>query len=168
MAVPWQLDMRVFWYRKSLFEKAGVEVPTDWASLLEAGKALKKIGAFGFATGAGAGNNIGTHSMVMMMINNGGGVFTKDGKLDVMNDRNVEAIEFVLELVSNGIIDPASVSYTTDNLNAQWKNKKAAFGIHTAWASRSASATPPATCWWPAPSPARTATRPRWSSRTTS
>ncbi|BCW69527.1 ABC transporter substrate-binding protein [Arthrobacter sp. NicSoilB8] len=128
VAVPWQLDMRVFWYRKSLFEKAGVAVPTDWASLLEAGKKLKTIGAFGFATGSGAGNNIGNHSMIMMMVNNGGGVFTPDGQLDVMNDRNVEAIEFLLELVSNGIIDPASVSYTTDNLNAMWKDSKAAFG----------------------------------------
>ncbi|MCU1531519.1 MAG: transporter substrate-binding protein [Arthrobacter sp.] len=128
VAVPWQLDMRVFWYRKSLFEQAGVEVPKDWASLLEAGKALKKIGAFGFATGSGAGNNIGNHSMIMMMINNGGGVFTPDGQLDVMNARNVEAVEFLLEMVSNGIIDPAAVSYTTENLNAQWKDKKAAFG----------------------------------------
>ena len=128
VAVPWQLDMRVFWYRKSLFEKAGVDVPTDWASLLEAGKKLKTIGAFGFATGSGAGNNIGNHSMIMMMVNNGGGVFTPSGELDVMNDRNVEAIEFLLELVSNGIIDPAAVSYTTDNLNAQWKDSKAAFG----------------------------------------
>jgi multiple sugar transport system substrate-binding protein len=128
VAVPWQLDMRVFWYRKSLFEKAGVAVPTDWASLLEAGKKLKTIGAFGFATGSGAGNNIGNHSMIMMMVNNGGGVFTPSGELDVMNDRNVEAIEFLLELVSNGIVDPASVSYTTDNLNAMWKDSKAAFG----------------------------------------
>ncbi|MCO4239454.1 ABC transporter substrate-binding protein [Pseudarthrobacter raffinosi] len=128
VAVPWQLDMRVFWYRKSLFEQVGLEVPTDWASLLEAGKKLKTIGAFGFATGSGAGNNIGNHSMIMMMVNNGGGVFSKDGELDVMNDRNVEAIEFLLELVSNGIIDPASVSYTTENLNAMWKDKKAAFG----------------------------------------
>ncbi|MET3174754.1 UNVERIFIED_ORG: ABC-type glycerol-3-phosphate transport system substrate-binding protein [Arthrobacter sp. UYCu721] len=84
VAVPWQLDMRVFWYRKSLFDQAGVELPSDWPSLLEAGKALKKIGAFGFTTGAGAGNNYGNHSMIMMMVNNGGGVFTKDGELDVM------------------------------------------------------------------------------------
>ncbi|MFE5836258.1 ABC transporter substrate-binding protein [Arthrobacter sp. NPDC056493] len=131
VAVPWQLDIRPLWYRKSLFEKAGVDVPKDWASLLEAGKAMKNIGAVGFATGSGAGNNIGNHLMIMMMLNNGGGVFTKDGQLDVMNDRNVEAIEFLLELVSNGVIDPAAVSYTTDNLNAQWKDKKAAFGMLT-------------------------------------
>ncbi len=130
VAVPWQLDMRPLWYRKSLFDQAGVAVPTDWPSLLDAGKKLKGIGAVGFATGSGAGNNIGNHLMIMMMINNGGGVFTKDGQLDVMNDRNVEATEFLLELVSNGIIDPAAVSYTSDNLDAQWKNKKAAFGMY--------------------------------------
>ena len=129
VAVPWQLDMRVFWYRKSLFEKAGVSLPTDWPSLLEAGKALKKVGAFGFATGAGSGNNYGNHSMIMMMVNNGGGVLNKDGELDLLNDRNVEAIEFVRELVSNGIVDPAAVSYTTDNMSAQWKDGKAGFGL---------------------------------------
>nr|4R2F_A Chain A, Extracellular solute-binding protein family 1 [Pseudarthrobacter chlorophenolicus A6] len=131
VAVPWQLDIRPLWYRKSLFEKAGVGVPTDWASLLEAGKKLKGVGAVGFATGSGAGNNIGNHLMIMMMLNNGGGVFTKDGELDVLNDRNVEAVEFLLELVSNGVIDPAAVSYTTDNLNAQWKDSKAAYGMLT-------------------------------------
>lgn len=131
VAVPWQLDIRPLWYRKSLFEKAGVDVPKDWATLLEAGKAMKNIGAVGFATGSGAGNNIGNHLMIMMMLNNGGGVFTTDGQLDVMNDRNVEAVEFLLELVSNGIIDPAAVSYTTDNLNSQWKDKKAAYGMLT-------------------------------------
>lgn len=135
VAIPWQLDMRVFWYRKSLFDQAGVALPTDWASLLEAGKALKKIGAVGFGTGAGAGNNFGNHSMIMMMVNNGGGVFTKDGQLDVMNDRNVEAIEFLLELHSNGIIDPAAVSYTTDNMSAQWKDKKIGFGVFQAGAA---------------------------------
>ena len=129
IAIPWQLDMRMFWYRKSLFDQAGVGLPKDWPSLLEAGKALKKIGAFGFMTGAGAGNNYGNHTMIMMMVNNGGGVWTPDGQLDLLNDRNVEAIEFILELRSNGIIDPACVGYTTDNMSAQWKDKKAAFGL---------------------------------------
>lgn len=135
VAVPWQLDMRVFWYRKSLFDKAGAALPTDWASLLEAGKALKKIGAVGFGTGSGAGNNFGNHSMIMMMVNNGGGVFTKDGQLDLLNDRNVEAVEFLLELQSNGIIDPAAVGYTTDNMSAQWKDKKIGYGVFQAGAA---------------------------------
>ncbi|WP_415854842.1 ABC transporter substrate-binding protein [Sinomonas sp. G460-2] len=132
IAVPWQLDMRVMWYRKSLFDKAGVAPPTDWPSVLEAGKALKKIGVVGFATGAGSGNFFANHVVIQMMLNNGGGVWTPDGQVDVMNDRNLEATEFMYELVSNGIIDPAAVSYTNDNLQAQWKSKKAAYGSYAA------------------------------------
>lgn len=130
VAVPWGIDMRVLWYRKSLFDKAGVDVPTDWPSLLSAGKALKKIGVVGFGTGAGTGNYAANHAVLAMMINNGGGVFTPDGRLDVLNDRNVEAIEFMLELVSNRIIDRAAVSYTVDNGMAQWKDKKAAYALY--------------------------------------
>lgn len=132
VALPWQLDMRVLWYRKSLLEQAGVDVPTDWSSLLEAGKALKKIGVVGFGTGAGSGNNFGNHAMVTMMLNNGGGLFAPDGKPDLLNDRNVEAMEFIRELASNGVIDPAAVSYSTDNLTTQWRDKKIGMGIHQA------------------------------------
>ncbi|WP_159774679.1 ABC transporter substrate-binding protein [Streptomyces sp. HM190] len=130
VAVPWQMDMRVFWYRKSLLDKVGAAVPTDWPSLLQAGKALKKAGAIGFCTGSGAGNNIGNHFLIAMMLNNGGGVWTPDGHLDLLNDRNVEAVDFVRELVSNGVIDPGAVSYTTNNMDAQWKDKQAGFGLY--------------------------------------
>jgi multiple sugar transport system substrate-binding protein len=131
VAVPWHLDMRVWWYRKSLLDAAGAKIPTTWDELLTAGKALKKNKVYGFAAGSGAGNNLGAHAMVMMMINNGGGLFNPDGKVDVVNDRNVEAIEFVTELAKEKIIDPASVSYTGDNQNAGWKNKHFGLGIDT-------------------------------------
>jgi multiple sugar transport system substrate-binding protein len=132
VAVPWQLDMRTWWYRKSLLDEVGVTPPTNWDELLTTGKALAQKGVYGFGTGSGAGDNIGAHAMVMMMINNGGGLFSSDGKLDVVTDRNVEAMAFVQELVKSKIIDPASVSYTRDNHLAQWKNKKFAMGIDTA------------------------------------
>ena len=131
VAVPWQLDMRVWWYRKSLLDAAGVSVPTTWAELMTAGKALASKGIYGFASGSGTGNNIGAHQMLMMMINNGGGLFNTSGKLDVVTARNIEAMEFVRELAQAKIIDPASVSYTTDNQTTQWKTKKFAMGIDT-------------------------------------
>ena len=96
----------MWWYRKSLFDDAGAKVPTTWDELMTAGEALKKKGYFGFGDGAGAGNNIGAHTMVFMMINNGGGMFTPDGKLDVLNERNVEAIDFIIQLVKAGISRP--------------------------------------------------------------
>lgn len=131
-AVPWQLDARVLWMNKSLLAKAGVAEPKTWDQYASACAALKKIGVYGYSSGSGAGNNIGNQALVAWMINNGGGLWSPDGNLDVTNQRNVEAVDFVLNLVKEGYVDPASVSYTTDNQNAQWKNNKFGMGIETA------------------------------------
>ncbi len=131
-AVPWQLDARIVWSNKALLEKAGVEAPTDFDSWISVGKALKKIGVFGYGIGTGAGNNLGSHSMVALMIMNGGGLFTPDGKADCVTDRNIESMDLVRQMVSEGIIDPGSVSYTTDNLNTQWAKSKVALGFNSA------------------------------------
>ncbi|WP_375426273.1 ABC transporter substrate-binding protein [uncultured Friedmanniella sp.] len=139
-AMPWQLDSRIMWANTKLLEQAGAEVPTDFDSLLKAGLALKKIGVFGFGTGTGAGNNFGSHTMVALMIMNGGGLFTPDGKPDCLIDRNVEAMEFVKTLANEGIIDPASISYTSDNLYASWSKKKIGLGIANAGLQASAAA----------------------------
>lgn len=130
--VPWQLDSRILWVNNALLKQAGATAPTDFDSLLKAGQALKKIGVFGFGTGTGAGNNLGSHTMVAMMIMNGGGLFTADGKPDCVTERNIEAMDFVRELAKEGIIDPACVSYTTDNLYAQWAAKKVGMGVASA------------------------------------
>jgi multiple sugar transport system substrate-binding protein len=131
VAVPWQIDMRIVWYRKSILEKAGTQPPTDWKSWLETGKALKKIGAFGFATASGASDNIGQQALIALMINNGGGLFDEHGKPDALFDRNVEAMEFVREMASEGLIDPASIAYTSDNLNTMWSSGRGAIGYNT-------------------------------------
>ena len=70
--------------------------------------------------------------MVALMIMNGGGLFTPDGKADCVTDRNIESMDLVRQMVSEGIIDPASVSYTTDNLNTQWAKGKVALGFNSA------------------------------------
>jgi multiple sugar transport system substrate-binding protein len=55
-----------------------------------------------------------------LMINNGGGLFSPDGKLDfATNPRNVEALRFFADLVQDGSFDPASVGYqSTDAIRA--------------------------------------------------
>ena len=140
VAVPWQIDVRPLWYNKALLDEAGAKVPTTWDELLTAGQALKKIGVVGFATGTGSGNNLGAHTMVAMMINNGGGLFNADGKPDAVTDANIQAMQFVQQLASEGIIDKAAVSYTTDNLATQWNTKKAGLGIHTPGLAANATA----------------------------
>ncbi|MCU1529917.1 MAG: sugar transporter substrate-binding protein, partial [Frondihabitans sp.] len=127
-AVPYNLDMRVMWYSKSLLAKASANVPTDWQSYLDACAALKKIGVYGWGQGSGAGNFTGSHIMVSFMINNGGGLFDENQKPNCVTSANVEAIDFILELVSKGYTDPASATYTSANVEAQWKAKKFGMG----------------------------------------
>ena len=128
VAIPWQLDAHVWWYNKSLLAQAGATVPTNWDELLAAGKALKKIGVYGFSTGAGSGNSLAYETPMSMMVGNGGGLFDAGGSLDVLNARNIEAISFIKQLVGEGIIDPASVSYTNVNQTAQWTSKRYGLG----------------------------------------
>jgi multiple sugar transport system substrate-binding protein len=127
-AVPYNLDMRVMWYNTELMEKAGATPPTDWQSYLDACAALKKIGVYGYGDGAGAGRFTGGHILTSWMIGNGGGLFDENQKPNAVTPQNIEAIEFVLECVSKGYVDPAAASYTSDNTNSQWKAEKFGMG----------------------------------------
>lgn len=132
VAVPWQADYRVLWYRKSLLDQAGVEVPTDWASYIQASKTLAKNGILGFGIGVGAGNPIGAQSLLSLMLNNGGGLFDEDQKPDAVTEANIEAMDFVAELMALKAVDPGAVSYTSDNIIEQWSSKRIGMGWHSA------------------------------------
>ncbi len=131
-AVPYNLDMRVMWYNKSLMAKAGATVPTDWQSYLDAAAALKKIGVYGYGTAAGAGAFTGGHILVSWMINNGGGLFDDKQNPNCVTPANIEAMQFVLEMVNKGYVDPASSTYTSANAQSQWKAQKFGLGWDTA------------------------------------
>jgi multiple sugar transport system substrate-binding protein len=127
VAVPYNLDMRVLWYSKSLLEKAGVQPPTDWQSYLSVCKALKKIGAYGFGIASGAQGN-GFQIIVGLMINNGGGIFDEDQKPNLVTKENIDALNFIVEMIKKGYMDPGSVGYSTTNAQDQWKARKFAMG----------------------------------------
>jgi len=131
-AVPYNLDMRVIWVNKPLLDEAGGKVPTDWQSYLDAAAALKKNNIYGYGTGAGAGSFTGGHALVCWMINNGGGLFDENKQPNCVTPENIEAMDFVLEMVSKGYVDPASATYTSANVQSQWKAKKFALGYDTA------------------------------------
>ncbi|WP_114854342.1 ABC transporter substrate-binding protein [Brachybacterium sp. YJGR34] len=127
--IPWGLDLRVLWYRESMLEEAGADVPTTWQEYLDAGKKLKAAGKIGFGMAAGSSTTDAQHSIFALFINNGGGLFTEDGEPFADSDENIEALEFVEEMVGEGIIDPRSASYTSDNLDSDWAEGRIAMGF---------------------------------------
>ncbi|MFD1719952.1 ABC transporter substrate-binding protein [Amnibacterium endophyticum] len=126
VAVPYNLDMRVLWYSRSLLQKAGVQPPTDWQSHKDACAALKRIGVYGFGLSGGAQGNA-FQAIVGWMINNGGGIFDEEQKPNLVTPANIEALEYVQELIRKGYADPRSNGYSTTNTQAQWKAGK--FGM---------------------------------------
>ena len=131
-AIPYNLDMRVLWYNTKLLDQAGVEPPKTWDDFDKVCAALKKKGIYGYGTMAGAGAYTGSHTLVSWMINNGGGLFNAGHEPEMVTDVNIEAINFVLDCVKKGYVDPHSVSYTSDNAQSQWKAHKFGMGFDTA------------------------------------
>ncbi|BDZ50968.1 sugar-binding protein [Frondihabitans sucicola] len=129
-AVPWSLDLRVLWYRESLLEKAGADVPTDWDGFVAAGTALKKKNIIGLGLAGGSTTTDAQHTVSALMINNGGGLFAEDETPDAVTDRNIETLDFLNELVRKGIIDPGSASYTSTNLATSWTNGTVGMGFN--------------------------------------
>ena len=130
-AVPYNLDMRVLWYSKSLLQKAGVQPPTNWDEYEKVCAALKKIGVYGYGTYAGAGGFTGQHNLVAHMINNGGGLFDSNHQPNCVTPENIQAMEWVLGLVKNGYVDPRAATYTGQNAQSQWKAGKYGLGFDT-------------------------------------
>ncbi|OAS82782.1 MULTISPECIES: ABC transporter substrate-binding protein [Metabacillus] len=113
VALPWGLDLRVYYYRKDFFEEAGIEVPKNFDELRAAAKALTTDnGRYGMITPSDTG---GTHYLFQLMLNNGGGIFTEDRKVDFMNERNVEALKLYSDMVKDGSVNPAGAGMVGDD-----------------------------------------------------
>ena len=113
--------------------------------LMTVGKALTAKGYYGFAAGAGAGNNLGAHSMVMMMINNGGGLFDPTASPTWSTPATSQAMEFVHELVKAEDRRPARRSATPATTRTPSGRARSSRWASTRPASTATSATPPAT-----------------------
>ena len=114
VALPWAIDIRVWYYRKDLLEQANVQPPTSWEEMKAAAKALTKPDndQYGMVT---AGDTTGAHLVLALILNNGGGLFTEDRELNVSTDRNLEALEYLGDLAENRYVYPASAGYSGDD-----------------------------------------------------
>jgi multiple sugar transport system substrate-binding protein len=78
-----------------------------------------------------AGDTLGEHLLLALILNNGGGLFTKDRKLDLGSDRNREALTFVGELVQAKSVYPASAGYSGEDAVSAFSQGKGALFLNT-------------------------------------
>jgi multiple sugar transport system substrate-binding protein len=97
-AVPVWNMAHSLWYRKSVFEEAGIEVPTTWDEWLAAAEALTTEDQYGI--GVPANKNLYTDQTVYdLMINAGASeIYNSDGSLRFDNPETVEAYDMYNKL----------------------------------------------------------------------
>ena len=124
VALPWGIDIRVWYYRKDLLQAANQKVPTNLNEFRATAKAVTGNGKFGMVT---SGDTGGSHYLYTAMFNNGGALFSADRKLTLTSDRNMEAWRVYEGMVKDGSVSPASAGYTADDARAAFYRGDSAF-----------------------------------------
>ena len=111
LAVPYANDYRIAYYNKNHFEQAGItEVPETWDEVYDALTKIKEAGIVEYPyTMPMNADESATTSMMWMAFSRSGQVFNDD---DTLNEEAVmDALTFENQLVQNGFVDPASISF---------------------------------------------------------
>lgn len=109
-AVPLYNMSMSMWYRKSVFEEAGIEVPETWSEWKEAAETLSSDETYGI--GLPVNKQLYTDQTVYSFMVNGGAseIFDEDGALRFDNPETVAAYEAYAEL--QAMSPPDSTSWT--------------------------------------------------------
>jgi multiple sugar transport system substrate-binding protein len=123
-AVPLYNMAMNLWYRKSVFEEAGVEVPTTWEEWKAAAEKLSADGVHGI--GLPANKQLYTDQTVYSFMVNGGAteIYNEDGTLRFDNPETVAAYEFYADMQK---LSPAdSTSWTWGEAEACFSSQSCA------------------------------------------
>ena len=96
--VPLVTEWQVMYYRKDLFEAAGIDVPTNFEELEAAAKALNKDGVAGFGS---RGKGAAAVTQLSSYIYNYGGRYLEDNIAVFDSPEAVEAIRYYGKLLGN-------------------------------------------------------------------
>lgn len=113
VGIPFNVDPRFILYRKDWFDAAGIAAPKTWDELYAAAKKFtdKSKGTYGLAYPCeGSDGNV---LFMLWFAMNGSGVWSADGKApDWTNPKNVEAVNFIKKLNSEGLMPEGMSAYT--------------------------------------------------------
>jgi len=100
LGITWQFDQRAIFYRKDLFRKAGIAVPTTWQQLLAAAKKLNNPskGIIGIAIPGKQGSYDTDQFYMTLVLQAGGGLADAKGNPTFNTPQQLKALEFEKQL----------------------------------------------------------------------
>ncbi|MCL2880036.1 MAG: sugar ABC transporter substrate-binding protein [Treponema sp.] len=109
-AIPKDLDTIALWYNKKHFDEAGLAYPTNdwvWHDMRAAAEKLTKPGRYGILFSPGE-TQTGYWNLIYQ---NGGYVVSPDTKKSGFDDpKTIEAMEFVIGMVNDGLAPPLKLA----------------------------------------------------------
>ena len=109
-AVPDLASARAMYVNTDILAAAGVEIPTTWAELKAACEAIKAYDANIYPWGVDMTTDEGQACFAYYAWTNGGGFVDAEGNWTLNTAENVEAVEYIVGLVNDGLTntDPAT------------------------------------------------------------
>ena len=137
-ALPYVGNSQLFFYRKDLFAKHGLDAPANWRDVLVAAKTIQEkesaSGMYGYVMRAAQGNAAVADFMPIFWAF-GGEMFDESGKPTVNSHEGIEALEFMLAL--GKFSPPGYASFNADEVGAHLLQGTAAMAINwPAWISK--------------------------------
>lgn len=133
-AVPIQLNMQEFFYRKDVLDEHGIAVPKTYDDVLAAAKILQEKGVkYPLSQAFKRGWNLATE-FANIYLSLGGEYFDKDGKPLFNSEKGVKAAETLKAMLA--YMTPNALSLSNDLVMVDFQQGKAIMG--NIWATRAA------------------------------
>ncbi|MGM9590066.1 MAG: ABC transporter substrate-binding protein [Faecousia sp.] len=128
-AVPDLASARALYYNADILEAAGVEVPTTWTELKAACEAIKAYDPDLYPWGVDMTTDEGQACFAYYAWNNGGGFTDAEGNWTLNSAENVEAVEFIVDMVKSGLTNTDPTTETRYDLQEMFAAGKVAMMI---------------------------------------
>ena len=128
-AVPDLASARAMYYNVDILEAAGVEVPTTWAELKTACEKIKAYNPDIYPWGVDMTTDEGQACFAYYSWTNGGGFVDAEGNWNLNSAENVEAVEYIVGMVKDGLTNTDPTTETRYDLQELFASGKLAMMI---------------------------------------
>ena len=128
-AVPDLASARALYYNQDILTAAGCEVPTTWTELKDVAAKIKAYDAEIYPWGVDMTTDEGQACFAYYAWNNGGGFTDANGNWTLNSAENVEAVEFIVSMVKEGLTNTDPTTETRYDLQEMFASGKVAMMI---------------------------------------
>lgn len=130
--MPWLLDEKYFFYNEKMLADAGIAAPPKtWEELEAQSLILKEKGIVEYPiVWSWAQAETAICDFVALLYGNGGRFTDENGKPAFNEAAGVETLQWMVDSIDKGIVNPASISYVEEDVRNTFSQGKAAFAIN--------------------------------------